>query len=144
MKEVAVNKSEVKEEQTIEFYKTEPINNEYSNDSNSDSQEYRYEEKKKAPTRKKQNYAKQTMRLTQYSYNEVTEAINNANKHFIENVECIKCGFVGTNARALSAHMSHLHKSVYAKLPIKKDFGHLFFLQGSQRTLVFTLQCRIR
>lgn len=100
------------QEQPIELCKTEQDHNEYNSDEVTSEQE----DAKRVSVRKKQNHAKQTMRLMQFSYHEVTEAINNARKPFIENVECIKCGFVGTNARALSVHMSHLHRFVHYSL----------------------------
>lgn len=55
---------------------------------------------------------KHSLRLTQYSYDTVTQAIEDSRKKFLENTECIKCGFIGANSRALSVHVAHLHKYV--------------------------------
>lgn len=49
-------------------------------------------------------------RLTEYSYNEVIEAIQASKKDFFENTDCKYCGFSASNSRALAVHMAHLHK----------------------------------
>lgn len=53
---------------------------------------------------------KQKLRLKQFPHDEVMEAIENTRKRFMENVECIKCQFVGSNSRNLAVHMAHIHK----------------------------------
>lgn len=98
--EVAASDDDTQEELTIEFCKTEQDDNDYNTDESSNDQESEH----RSSVRKK--------RLRQFSHREVTQAIENVKKPFVENIECIKCGFVGTNARALSVHMSHIHKLV--------------------------------
>ncbi|RZC34036.1 zf-AD domain containing protein [Asbolus verrucosus] len=53
---------------------------------------------------------KQSMRLPQFSADEVERAIEQSKRKFYANINCIKCGFVSCNTRALSVHMTHLHK----------------------------------
>lgn len=49
-------------------------------------------------------------RLKQYSSEEVSEAIETARSRFLDKTECPKCNFVGSNLRALTIHVSHVHK----------------------------------
>ncbi|XP_044261355.1 zinc finger protein OZF-like isoform X2 [Tribolium madens] len=55
---------------------------------------------------------KEPRKLSEFSAFEVQEAINECQEKFYANVECIKCGFVTSNSRALSVHMSYLHKEI--------------------------------
>ncbi|EFA05263.2 zinc finger protein OZF isoform X2 [Tribolium castaneum] len=51
-------------------------------------------------------------KLPEFSAFEVQEAINECQGKFSVKAECIKCGFVTSNSRALSVHMSYLHKEM--------------------------------
>jgi KRAB domain-containing zinc finger protein len=51
-------------------------------------------------------------KLSEVCASEVEEAIKKCREKFYSNNKCIKCGFVSCNTRALSVHMTHLHKDV--------------------------------
>lgn len=55
-------------------------------------------------------YSARKVRLAQFSHIEVAEAIKELRRSFLQNVECFKCGFTGSNSRSLSVHISHVHK----------------------------------
>lgn len=63
-----------------------------------------------APVRSRKFLKKQRLKLKQFPHDVVMEAIENTRKRFLENVECIKCTFVGSNSRNLAVHMAHIHK----------------------------------
>lgn len=85
----------------------------YNNsEGNSDDSDFEPYNRRDTQIKTKQRDSKQTMRLTQFSYDEVSQAIKETRRKFFENTECIRCGFVGSNTRALSVHMTHLHKYV--------------------------------
>lgn len=55
---------------------------------------------------------KPNRRLVRVDHNEVIKAIEESKRKFFENTLCIYCGFNGSNSRALTIHVSRLHKSV--------------------------------
>ncbi|XP_063930139.1 zinc finger protein 883-like isoform X2 [Zophobas morio] len=50
-------------------------------------------------------------KLLEFSHSEVEEAINEYQRLY-NHVDCIQCGFVTSNSRALSIHVSRLHKEL--------------------------------
>lgn len=55
------------------------------------------------------------LRLKQFSHDEVIQAIENLKRKFNNARKCVKCSFEGRNSRALSVHMSFIHKELKDK-----------------------------
>lgn len=52
----------------------------------------------------------QTMRLAQFSSQDVETIIKQFKERFLKHVNCLHCGFTAKNSRSLSVHMTRLHK----------------------------------
>lgn len=52
----------------------------------------------------------QTMRLAQFSRKDVEKVITKFRERFLKHVNCLHCGFTAKDSRALSVHMTRLHK----------------------------------
>ncbi|KAF2887377.1 hypothetical protein ILUMI_18796 [Ignelater luminosus] len=119
-----VSSDEIKVEMVSEQFKEDMYDNCERNSDDSDFEPY---DRRNTQTRTKQKDSKQTMRLTQFSYDEVSQAIKETRRRFFENTECIRCGFVGSNTRALSVHMTHLHKDLKERwcAQCNKEFDNL-------------------
>ncbi|XP_018564613.1 zinc finger protein 431-like [Anoplophora glabripennis] len=67
--------------------------------------------KKPAEVEKRTKY-NQTMRLSQFSREDVEKIIEEFREKCMKHVNCKHCGFIAKDSRALSAHMTRLHKEM--------------------------------
>ncbi|KAJ8983498.1 hypothetical protein NQ317_005156 [Molorchus minor] len=71
-----------------------------------------YQEPVKLQQVDKKTKNNQTMRLAQYSSEQVDGIIKKIRGRIFRNVDCIYCGFRATHSRSLSVHMTRLHKQL--------------------------------
>ncbi|XP_031331457.1 zinc finger protein 436-like [Photinus pyralis] len=70
------------------------------------------EEAVEAPAAKIEEVWLTRPRLSRFDCDEVSDAIENARRDFYTSTTCVRCGFTSSNSRALSVHVTHVHKDL--------------------------------